>query len=110
MPKHKYVDFFTEEIKKLFSNIDRRLYLDRLWSLILTEGETTMIHNYYDVRDHYNLFLSWVYYPMLPVGMEGVKLNFQTWENGRNKNFAMIPEAGMIIVFPAWINHYTTRN
>ena len=110
LPEHKYVDYFTEEIRKLFYKIDRRLYLDRMWSLILIEGETTMIHNPHDVRDHYNLFLSWVYYPMLPVGMKGGQLNFQTWENGRNKNFAMIPEAGMIIVFPSWINHYTTRN
>ena len=92
------------------SNIDDRYYLAEIWAHILVQIQSTMIHSHRNHKDHANLFLSWVYYPLLPSKEFGGKLRFQMVSHMRMDNHEVVPQVGHLVVFPAWLNHYTTPN
>ena len=90
------------------SNIDDRYYLSEIWAHILVENQSTMIHSHRNERDHKNLFLSWVYYPLLPDEKYGGRLRFQMVSHMHNHEIT--PRVGRLVIFPSWLNHYTTPN
>ena len=92
------------------SNIDDRYYLAEIWAHILIQNQSTMIHSHRNHKDHANLFLSWVYYPLLPSKEFGGKLRFQMVSHMKMDNHEVVPEVGHLVIFPAWLNHYTTPN
>ena len=111
IPDHKAVDQMKDKITSVFhSTIDDRYYLAEIWAHILEDNETTMIHSHRNPKDYEHLNLSWVYYPMLPNNMRGGNIIFQMQQHNQTKNHSVTPQEGLLIVFPSWLPHYTTRN
>ena len=111
IPDHKAVDQMKDKITRVFhSTIDDRYYLAEIWAHILEDNETTMIHSHRNVKDHYNLFLSWVYYPHQHPTDAGGRLRFQIVSHMMMNNHEVTPKEGDIIFFPSFLNHYTTPN
>lgn len=92
------------------SRIDNRYQLGEIWAHILEPMQSTMIHSHRNVKDHYNLFLSWVYYPHQHPTDAGGRLRFQIVSHMMMNNHEVTPKEGDIIFFPSFLNHYTTPN
>ena len=111
IPDDPEIDLLKEKVMTVVhSNIDDRYYLSEIWAHILVHNQSTMIHSHRNHRDHANLFLSWVYYPSLPSREFGGRLRFQMVNHMRMDNHEITPEEGHLVIFPAWLNHYTTPN
>lgn len=111
IPDHQYIDQLKDKVTTIFhADIDDRYFLSEIWAHVLEDGETTMIHSHRNPKDYEQLYLSWVYYPLLPNNMKGGKLVFQMQEHARTRNFQVTPKTGLFVIFPSWLPHYTTRN
>lgn len=106
------------EIKKLEQKIiaichatfDDRYYLGETWAHILGPNESTMIHSHRAPKDTAHLFLSWVYYPQLPLNMKGGTLRFHMQMHNQSMTHEEKPDLGKLCFFPSWLPHYTTKN
>jgi len=111
IPDDPEIDKLKEKVMTIVqSNIDDRYYLAEIWAHILVHNQSTMIHSHRNHHDHANLFLSWVYYPSLPSREFGGRLRFQMVSHMKMDNHEIVPEEGHLVIFPAWLNHYTTPN
>ena len=97
--------------RTIHQHIESRAQEGEIWAHVLRPGETTQIHSHRNKKDWDFLGLSWVYYPQMPEGENiGGKIIFQTQVGSIktiNKDFT--PKTGDFIVFPSWLNHFTTR-
>tara|TARA_R100001163_G_C5066288_1_gene204638 strand:- start:2140 stop:2703 length:564 start_codon:yes stop_codon:yes gene_type:complete len=111
IPDDPEITRLTDKVMSVVhSNIDDRYYLAEIWAHILVENQSTMIHSHRNERDTKNLFLSWVYYPLLPDKKYGGKLRFQMVSHMQMNNHEITPQVGHLVIFPSWLNHYTTPN
>ena len=111
IPDDPEITKLTEKVMSVVhSNIDDRYYLAEIWAHILVENQSTMIHSHRNERDTKNLFLSWVYYPLLPSEKYGGRLRFQMVSHMKMDNHEITPRVGHLVIFPSWLNHYTTPN
>ena len=92
------------------ARVDRRLVLGEIWAHILEPMQSTMIHSHRNVKDHYNLNMSWVYYPHQHPQDAGGRLRFQMVSHMMMNNHEVVPKESDIIIFPSFLNHYTTPN
>lgn len=111
IPEDPEVTKLTEKVMTVVkAQIDDRYYLSEIWAHILHQHQSTMIHSHRNVHDYNNLFLSWVYYPLLPNRKFGGRLRFQQVNHMSMRNHEVVPEVGHLVIFPSWLNHYTTPN
>lgn len=111
LPHHPEVGNLRQHVNELIhTRIDSRYYLGEIWAHILQPMQSTMIHSHRNVLDHRNLNLSWVYYPHQHPPESGGRLRFQMVSHMMMNNHEVIPTEGHIVIFPSWLNHYTTPN
>ena len=109
----------TENTKDLILKIDSEIYemdcnLERksIWSHILEPQQSTIPHNHqedqWDGGHPDDNGLSFVYYVTYPKQSGNIVFDFQMAH--KRMHYGIKPMVGMLIVFPTWIPHYTTRN
>ena len=100
----------TENTKDLILKIDSQIYdidfnleRDKVWSHIIEPQQSTIPHDH-EGDDG----LSFVYYVTYPKQSGNIVFDFYM---ANKRMFQTIePKVGMLIIFPTWIPHYTTRN
>ena len=96
----------------MHKEIDTRLQEGEIWAHVLRQGDTTMIHTHRNKKDWAHLNISWVYYAANNPNTEfSGRIVFQT-QIGGVKNIAVDfqPKVGDLIIFPSWLQHFTTHN
>ncbi len=101
----------TKNTKDLILKIDSEIYdinfnLERrnIWSHIIEPQQSTIPHNHIGDDDG----LSFVYYVTYPKQSGNIVFDFYV---ANKRIFRSIePKVGMLIIFPTWMSHYTTRN
>ena len=100
----------TENTKDLILKIDSEIYemdcnLERksIWSHIIEPQQSTIPHDH-EGDDG----LSFVYYVTYPKQSGNIVFDF--YMANKRMHYGIKPMVGMLIIFPTWIPHYTTRN
>ena len=112
---HPVVKGLRDAIKRtIHKEIEPTAQEGEIWAHVLRPGESTQIHSHKNKKDWDHLGLSWVYYPQMvdrTKGDMGGKIVFQT-HIGAIKTISrdFSPSVGDFIIFPSWLNHFTTRH
>lgn len=111
IPDDPEVDKLKHKVMQVVhATIDERYFNSEIWAHILQPMQSTMIHSHRNPKDHYHLFLSWVYYPHQHPQNMGGRLRFQYIGHHTMANKEITPKESHIYFFPSWLNHYTTPN
>ena len=111
-PDNAIVQQLRQTMKRtIHQHIEPKAQEGEIWAHVLRPGESTQIHSHRNKKDWDFLGLSWVYYPLMPEGDNiGGKIVFQMQVGGiKTVNQDFTPKTGNFIIFPSWLNHFTTR-
>ena len=84
---------------------ERGFVIQDKWAHIHQHLESTNTHNHFDSSR--GITASWCYYVATPEGSGSLIFTL----DDRSGDYKQIkPEAGMLLIFPCWINHRVTKN